>query len=235
MSAHKCSYFQCENSRRKNTSLRMFGFPVQDQQRCKEWIINSGNSSLAQLSPESLKKKHLCSDHFAEKYLQSTKLPKNAVPLKYDEDEFFEEFCPRLMQKVYPPSKKKRLDLSIRQDFESIPSTSAFSPDVMSQEDLEWVQNLITLPIQEKCGTRKENKKRKIKATLSTTFHQTRLNMLPPFSKSLTRMQLYHKARTPWLSDEKKMAISLYYKGPRSYKFLRRKGVVLPSISVIKN
>jgi hypothetical protein len=52
--------------------------------------------------------------------------------------------------------------------------------------------------------------------------------------RAITRMQLHHKPRTQWLSDEKNTAISMYYKSPSMYKFLRKNGVILPSVSIIK-
>lgn len=57
---------------------------------------------------------------------------------------------------------------------------------------------------------------------------------LSPFSQALVRMQLFHKARTPFLKDEKKVAISMYYKSPGLYHFMRKNKVILPSVSSVK-
>ena len=60
------------------------------------------------------------------------------------------------------------------------------------------------------------------------------IDALPPFSKSFTRMQLYHKNRQEWQSDEKNVALSLYYKSPSNYKFMRQKGCILPAPSTLR-
>lgn len=37
-------------------------------------------------------------------------------------------------------------------------------------------------------------------------------------------MQLHHKAKSPWNKDERTIAISMFYKSPGLYRFLRKKG-----------
>lgn len=53
-------------------------------------------------------------------------------------------------------------------------------------------------------------------------------------SKALVTMQILHKRNAAWNRDEKDFAISLYYKSPATYKFLRRKNIVLPAVSTIQ-
>ncbi|XP_056630369.1 uncharacterized protein LOC130440969 [Diorhabda sublineata] len=48
---------------------------------------------------------------------------------------------------------------------------------------------------------------------------------LTNFTKSLVNMQLRHKMKSPWLLSEKKTALSLFYKVPKTYKYLRQKGL----------
>jgi len=43
-------------------------------------------------------------------------------------------------------------------------------------------------------------------------------------SKALISMQLLHKRRKPWSKIEKNIALSLYYKSPSTYKFMRKNG-----------
>lgn len=56
---------------------------------------------------------------------------------------------------------------------------------------------------------------------------------LSAFNRTFVNMQLYHKAKRVWLPEEKKVALSLYYKSPTTYKFLRSKGCILPAPSTI--
>ncbi|KAG5890437.1 hypothetical protein JTB14_025843 [Gonioctena quinquepunctata] len=65
----------------------MFRFPVRDAVRCQKWIENSGNNALADLSPNSLRNKVVCSRHFHKLSQLPKKLPLNAVPLHYDVEE----------------------------------------------------------------------------------------------------------------------------------------------------
>lgn len=47
-------------------------------------------------------------------------------------------------------------------------------------------------------------------------------------------MQLLHKKRKTWSASEKKIALSLYYKSPSTYKFMRTNGIILPAESTVR-
>lgn len=47
-------------------------------------------------------------------------------------------------------------------------------------------------------------------------------------------MQILHKKRKPWSITEKKLALSLYYKSPSAYKYMRKNGIILPAESTIR-
>lgn len=53
-------------------------------------------------------------------------------------------------------------------------------------------------------------------------------------SKALTMMQVLHKKRKPWSPQEKKIALSLYYKSPSTYNYMRKSGIILPGKSTVK-
>jgi len=53
-------------------------------------------------------------------------------------------------------------------------------------------------------------------------------------SKSLVTMQLLHKKRKPWLQNEKTLAISIFYKSPAAYKFMRKNNIILPGVSTLR-
>lgn len=53
-------------------------------------------------------------------------------------------------------------------------------------------------------------------------------------SKALLTMQMLHKNRRPWSKAEKKIALSIYYKSPSTYKYMRRHGIVLPGESTVR-
>lgn len=55
------------------------------------------------------------------------------------------------------------------------------------------------------------------------------------FLKSLVHMQLRYKKRSSWLPSEKRTALSIYFKGPSTYNYLRRKDVILPAVSTVKS
>lgn len=127
-------------------------------------------------------------------------------------------------------------------------------------EDRSWVSQLIELPLVMNHGRKssvdQENKKlkeelrnaRKKINNLTTQLKQAKKRLLAQasgispydtkhiseFSQALIQMQLKTKKRKLWLPNEKKTAIAIFYKGPATYKFLRRKGVILPAVSTIK-
>ncbi|XP_025192284.1 uncharacterized protein LOC112592447 [Melanaphis sacchari] len=47
-------------------------------------------------------------------------------------------------------------------------------------------------------------------------------------------MQMLHNNRKPWTKTEKKLALSIYYKSPSTYKYMRKQGVVLPGESTVR-
>lgn len=53
-------------------------------------------------------------------------------------------------------------------------------------------------------------------------------------SRYLVSMQILHKKRKPWSENEKKIAMSIYYKSPSTYKHMRKIGIVLPGDSTIR-
>ncbi|CAI6371562.1 unnamed protein product [Macrosiphum euphorbiae] len=47
-------------------------------------------------------------------------------------------------------------------------------------------------------------------------------------------MQMLHKNRKPWSSAEKKFALSIFYKSPSTYKYMRKSGIVLHGESTLR-
>ncbi|CAH1107062.1 unnamed protein product [Psylliodes chrysocephalus] len=83
MSGNKCQFYGCGLLPRIDSTISIFRFPVSDTERCKKWILQSGNGKLTDLSPKSLKKKFISSKHFSAEQLSRKKLPKDAVPVQY--------------------------------------------------------------------------------------------------------------------------------------------------------
>ena len=81
----KCAFRGCTITSRNKKNVSLHCFPVQDTERLIEWIVNSGNDDFADLSNETLKKRYICTKHFAEKHkVVQIKLTKDAVPILYD-------------------------------------------------------------------------------------------------------------------------------------------------------
>lgn len=53
-------------------------------------------------------------------------------------------------------------------------------------------------------------------------------------SKAIMTMQVLHKNRRPWTKAEKNLALSLYYKSPSAYIYMRKNGIILPSESTVR-
>lgn len=60
------------------------------------------------------------------------------------------------------------------------------------------------------------------------------ISSLSAVAKTFVLMQLRGKSRKVWNIKEKEFAISFYYKSPATYLFLKRKGLILPSVSSIR-
>lgn len=72
----------------------------------------------------------------------------------------------------------------------------------------------------------------------STVNLQTIISSLPNFVSGeplhFLIMQLRHQRKVKWEKNEKNFSLSLYYKAPNVYRFLRDRGFRLPSISQIR-
>lgn len=53
-------------------------------------------------------------------------------------------------------------------------------------------------------------------------------------SRSLVSMQINHKQRNPWTTEEKEFSISLYNKSPSIYKYMCQNKIILPGVSTVR-
>ncbi|VEN60059.1 unnamed protein product [Callosobruchus maculatus] len=234
----RCSYFMCGKSIRNTPGLRTFTFPVNDENRCMTWMINSGNADLLKLDPKKLKKLFICQDHFEKKDI-GTRLVPTAVPIKYH----FKEGDPVTYKAVdwnYPiPSTSKAGDI-----YFASPSGSGCTEKVEDSGDRSVLQDIINLPGSDSPERQKLKRKvqeleRDLTSTktvlkrLKVSTQPRRIQTLPPLPRSLVTMQLFHKKKTSFSVEEKHTSLSLYYKSPSTYKFLRANQVVLPSPSTL--
>lgn len=197
---------------------------------------------------DQLKTKYLCLDHFDKKYILQKKLAASAVPLVHQYETSIEPDSSRRMydqqpqeedELLLPASQEVRFLTPMKRDREE-PSTSQ-----IISEALETASTL-ALPEKFQDTPRKIDLKRRLFSTShelqktktilkqKTHFSAPRSTKhLSAFNKTFVNMQLYHKTKRVCLPEEKKIALSLYYKSPTTYKFLRSKGCILPAPSTI--
>ncbi|KAF5273105.1 hypothetical protein FQA39_LY07595 [Lamprigera yunnana] len=81
----KCCYFNCEHSRFKNSNLKFYCFP-KNEEFSRKWIINCGDSQLSELDPKDLQTYVICEEHFdinSFRNPETKKLILNAVPIPW--------------------------------------------------------------------------------------------------------------------------------------------------------
>ncbi|XP_045477880.1 uncharacterized protein LOC123683025 [Harmonia axyridis] len=237
------------------------------------FVNQSGNAVLADLSPNSLKRKLICSKHFNEIFTQSTKLPLNAEPFRYISDESsgsesdtensdnpIAHMNVVPVTKTYPgPSKKNSSGRNYHMEIDLISSDGSLH----EQEDENWLRDLYNLPTKSIGSEKKnrlleeenkrlrlelENSRKKLNNTkvqlrnakkkIMNAEHHTKTfgeASITGFAKSLINMQVRHRAKSPWQASEKRDALSLFYRGPKTYRYLRQKGINLPGISTLKS
>lgn len=82
-----CVYLNCNNLKNTSDGISFFAFPVKDEARCKQWLINCGNIHLFDLEEQKLKNRVICELHFEPKYIiysgKRKHLTRNAVPKSY--------------------------------------------------------------------------------------------------------------------------------------------------------
>lgn len=84
-----CVYWNCSNLKNSSSEISFFSFPVKDNARVKQWLLNCGNRDLFNLESEKLRNRVICEKHFCSNnitVLPSGKklLTRNAVPKHYD-------------------------------------------------------------------------------------------------------------------------------------------------------
>lgn len=83
------------------------------------------------------------------------------------------------------------------------------------------------------CFLKKQLIKKQKQDKINTYSFINKTNFFSKNSKSLVTMQLLHKKRKPWLQNEKILAISIFYKSPTAYKFMRKNNIILPGVSTL--
>ncbi|KAK4879740.1 hypothetical protein RN001_007886 [Aquatica leii] len=133
MSGRKCEFINCGKSKRNFPELVFHRFP-KDAERSREWILRSGNASLAVLDEEKLRNRYLCDLHFNNDhdFKSPHRLTSDAVPKRYNDDEIHV----LIPSKTYSRNKTCSNDKSQEQD-QSLTT---------SPKSREWVRNLIDLP-----------------------------------------------------------------------------------------
>lgn len=205
-----------------------------------------------------MKFRFICEEHFPKKYYLEKKLSTTAVPYVCDFTHAEQQREPPIAD--YSASSRNESEEFPVQSSTSPREIHFVTPEKeeqvqpiaeISSQDLAFIQCASDMPSPsqsriEPDTPRKIYLKRKLfaterklqrtSATLKTKTYLTvprTSHQLSPFNRGFISMQLYHKRNTPWTSEEKKVAISLFYKSPSTYRFLRSKGCILPSPSTI--
>lgn len=80
-----CAYNDCKV--KKSADVHLFQFPINNSDRCDQWLRNCGNMDLFGLSPKKLSRKYICNKHFRDSdftnYIHN-RLLKNAIPLPFN-------------------------------------------------------------------------------------------------------------------------------------------------------
>jgi hypothetical protein len=80
---------------------------------------------------------------------------------------------------------------------------------------------------------KKPKNKNKIKKREAKEFFEN-AKFYSKNSELFVKMQLLHSKRKPWSTAEKNFALSLYYKSPSTYRYMRKNNLVLPGESTIR-
>lgn len=203
----------------------------------------------------------MCSYHFHGDQILSRYLPRDAVPFHYTCEDSSDDTGS--IKENIPERELTNTGPSDRGSFSEMKIIESFDSDV--EKDSKFLRELENLPLSSLGTRRKnylledENRKLKIelknakkkinslKVQINATKKKVKKALLSAqvmfhreiqgteFSKTLVKMQLKKKTRSPWTKAEKRTSLSLFYKGPKTYKYLRRKGVILPAVTTLKS
>lgn len=191
----------------------------------------------------------ICEQHFEETDYRTDKkfyLNKTAVPKRHPSVLREDELQVTEPQRTYLERKRpltptddqderKRKNLCYLRD-----QTATDSMDEMSGDSSRVTENRLSSKISflakkyRSYRFRISKMKQKMTQTKMSTLNVIYLStIISKAAKALVTMQARGK-RKQWYKNEKQFAISLYYKSPSTYMFLRRQGIVLPSPTTIK-
>lgn len=208
---------------------------------------------LTGLNHSDLKNKVICEKHFKESNFRTLKrhrLKSDAIPQRYFDAN--EELKVQTPVKTY--SERKHHLLSATLDSMSTPRKKLKFDEILKNKDSELVEGILGFPdkaitprkiklknrICLQVSKLKYYKKRlsaiKQKVQKNTGFLQILplLSSLSNVAKTFVLMQIRGKKRKQWNLKEREFCVSLYYKSPSTYHFLRRQRIILPSVSSIR-
>lgn len=200
----------------------------------------------------------MCEKHFADTDYRSEKkryLKADAIPVAYYNEN--DETCMKVKTptKTYSAGKRQALlespntkgessSVSKKLKFEGEleKKKSQLIDEIVELPDVQMSPRKIKLKCQIKLQSLKLKKYRKRFQTLRHKMRQKKclINVLPcltllsTFARNFVSMQLRGGSRKIWKLEEKELSVSLFYKSPAAYKFLRRNGIILPSVSTIR-
>lgn len=122
---------------------------------------------------------------------------------------------------------------SFHETFLNMPSPT-LSDETPRQQQLKYKLMKLKLELKKR---RDQNYRlnKKLKSLSKWSVVEELLKNHNKFAKNFVKMQLFHKKRSNWNLSEKEIALSIFYKSPSCYKFLRSKGIVLPGITTIQS
>lgn len=229
--------------------------------RCNTWIVNCGRDDFIELQDSKLRNKYVCAVHFEDNAFTNAnknKLLSNhpkAVPKPWFEIDNHEVPVELDNSASISASNSVSIEDTISRPQETLDEfNDCFKPiedrPVMHTDEQALTNNLILTPRKKKLLNSLTKHRALLKRTKSKITFLCRstgkrqqslkelLEVLPMFllgdSLTFVKMQLRHLRRSAWTEEEKNFALSIYYKSPSAYRFLRDRGFKIPCVTLIR-
>lgn len=239
----------CEND--DTSGFTLYTFPTDENHR-KIWIDHSQYSG--KITPKTC----VCAEHFndVDKWVagQRLLLKKNAVPEKFD-DHVFEvselenpvEVENPVSELDYPESPPLTLHRDSNDRYYEVPSGILSFPSLSDNPTIPISPSQFPSPKRNTYATPDDNSEPPTKIPRYIFLSPRRskkenavdldslLEKKTDEVQTFIRTQLFRTKNHTWKPNERELYMTLFFKGPTSYKHLRRTGFSMPHTSTIKS
>ena len=234
-----CQAYGCNNRSGNKKGVRFHYFP-ENEDICKQWVVNIRNKNLDKLKHSDLRKRHrvVCSEHFNDdqyvypelRHDPACRLLKSAVPNVVNASIKPKRKSPKKRVNLSPVSTIQPID-SIKTNVDQL---TTYNNDVIIKIKQKYKNSISNLS-KKKCAIKRLRAKLQAQSKLVKSCKSCdSFNQLPKTVYRFIESQLQHTSRKKWKPHDIQLALGIKFRSTSAYKYLQAQGFSLPSIRTLQ-